>query len=60
MTDVTGDERADRIIRSLKENSAELARELRAARNTRVRQIVVMCLIFVTGVAVGALLVTAL
>ena len=55
MTDLTGDERAEKIIRSLKENSAELAGEQRAARNARIRQIVVMCLIFVTGLVAGAL-----
>jgi hypothetical protein len=60
MTDLTTDEMAERIIRSLRENSAELAREQQAQRSARVRQIVVVCLIFVTGVAVGALLVTTL
>jgi uncharacterized membrane protein YoaK (UPF0700 family) len=60
MTDLTTDEMAERIIRSLKENSAELAKQQQAERNARVRQIVVVCLIFVTGVAVGALLVTTL
>ena len=60
MTDLTADERAERIIRSLKENSAELARELRAERTARIRQVLVMGLVFVTGVAAGALLVTVL
>ena len=60
MTGLTGDARAEKIIRSLKENSAELSRELRAERKGRSRRIVVMCLIFVTGLVAGALLVTAL
>jgi hypothetical protein len=60
MTDLTADEMFKRIVRSLKENSAELAREQRAEQNARVRQIAIMCLIFVGGIAAGALLITAL
>jgi hypothetical protein len=60
MTALTTDELAERIVRSLNENNAELARELRAERTARVRQILVMAFIFVAGVAAGALLVTAL
>ena len=60
MTDMTADEMYDRILRSLKENSAELAREERARRYAPVRRALVICLIFAAGVAVGALLVTAL
>jgi hypothetical protein len=60
MINLTADERAERIIRSLDENNAELARELRAERNGRTRQIVVMGLIFITGLVAGALLVIAL
>ena len=50
----------DRIVQSLRENNAELAREQRAERTARVRQIVIMGVIFITGIAAGALLVTAL
>jgi hypothetical protein len=50
----------DRIAQSLKENNAELAREQRAERTARIRQIAIMCIIFITGIAAGALLVTAL
>jgi hypothetical protein len=60
MTDFTADEWADRIIRSLKENSAELAREERARRNAPIRRVLVMGLIFAAGVATGALLVAAI
>jgi hypothetical protein len=60
MTRLTTDEMAERIIRSLDENSAELARELRAERTARVRQITVIGLIFVSGMVAGALLVSAL
>ena len=60
MTDLTADEMFNRLVRSLKENSAELARERRAEQSARVRQIAVVCIIFVTGVAAGALLMTAL
>jgi hypothetical protein len=60
VTALTTDEVAERIIRSLKENSAELAGELRAERHARVRRIAVMGLVFVIGVAAGALLMTAL
>jgi len=60
VTALTTDEVAERIIRSLKENSAELASELRAERHARVRRIAVMGLVFIVGVAAGALLMTAL
>jgi hypothetical protein len=60
MTDLTADEMFDRIAQSLKENNAELAREQRAERTARIRQIAIMCIIFITGIAAGALLVTAL
>jgi hypothetical protein len=60
MTALTTDEVAERIVRSLNENNAELARELRAERAGRVRQILMMASIFVAGVAAGALLVTVL
>ena len=60
MTDLTSDELSERIVRSLKENSVELAREQRSARNARIRHIIVTCLVFITGIAAGALLVSAL
>jgi len=60
MTDLTANEMFNRIVRSLKENSAELARERRAEQNAHARQIIVMCIIFVAGIAAGALLVSAL
>ncbi len=60
MSELTADEVYDRIVRSLKENSAELAREQRAEQNARVRHIAIVCGIFVAGVAAGALLMTVL
>ncbi len=55
MTDLTADEMLDRIQRSLKENSAEFSKKRHAGRNARIRQAVVICLVFAMGVAVGAL-----
>jgi hypothetical protein len=60
MTDLTADEMYDRILRSLKENSAEFVRQERAEKTARLRKALVFCLVFAAGVAVGALLVTAL
>jgi hypothetical protein len=60
MTHLTTDEMADRLIRSLQENSAELDRRQRAERNARARRIALICLVFLSGIAVGALLVAAL
>jgi hypothetical protein len=54
------DEFAAKIVRSLKENSAELAREQRSQKFARTRQLGLMCVIFVVGLAAGALLITAL
>jgi hypothetical protein len=56
MTSMTTDEMADRIVRSLKDNSAELAKEQRLAERGKKRQIGFVCLIFVVGIAAGALL----
>jgi hypothetical protein len=56
MTDLTTDEMAERIIRSLKENSAELARELRAERHVPYLRIAVKSMIFVAGLAASVLL----
>ena len=60
MTDLTADEMRERIIRSLNENNAELARELREERIAPIRRVAIMCLVFFTGMAAGALLMAAL
>ena len=60
MTSLTTDEMADRIVRSLKKNSSELATEQRSAANARIRQIGLVCLVFATGLAAGAALMIAL
>ncbi|MEJ0074003.1 MAG: hypothetical protein WDO17_00910 [Alphaproteobacteria bacterium] len=60
MTSLTTDEMADRIVRSLKSNSVELAREQRSAANAKMRQIGLVCLVFATGLAAGVALVLAL
>jgi hypothetical protein len=60
MSNLSANEKFDRILRSLNENNAELAREQRGERTARIRQITIMCIIFITGIAAGALLVTAL
>jgi hypothetical protein len=57
---ISTDEFAAKIVRSLRENSAELAREQRSQKFARARQLGLMCIIFVAGVAAGALLITAL
>jgi len=60
MASLSNDEMADRIVRSLKENSAELAGEQRSRGNARVLRYGLICLVFVAGVAAGALIATAL
>jgi uncharacterized membrane protein YoaK (UPF0700 family) len=60
MTALTADEKFDRVLRSLQKNSADFVRKERAKRNARTRLLLAMCVIFAAGVAVGALLVTAL
>jgi hypothetical protein len=60
MTEFTANEWADRIVRSLKEKSAELAREERARRFAPVRRALVLGGVLAIGIALGALLVTAL
>jgi hypothetical protein len=60
MTDLSTDEMMKRIVQSLKENSAELAKERRDEQQARARQIVLFCIIFITGIAAGTLLATAL
>jgi len=56
MSDVAADQLFERILRSLKENSAEFVREKRAQRNARIRQIVYVAVVFAAGVALGAVL----
>jgi hypothetical protein len=56
MTDLTSDQKFDRILHSLKENSAEFARKRHAQRNARIRQALVIGLVFAVGIAVGALM----
>jgi hypothetical protein len=56
MSDVAADQLFERILRSLRENSAEFARNKRAQRSARIRQIVYVCVIFASGIALGALL----
>ena len=60
MTDITRNERADRIVRSLKENSAFFVNQARAQRTARIRSIAWSGLLFASGAVVGALLVLAL
>jgi len=59
MSDLAADQLFERILRSLKENSAEFAREKRARRHARIRQIVYVCVLFAGGILVGALLMKA-
>jgi hypothetical protein len=59
MTEFTANEWADRIVRNLKENSAELAREERARRFAPVRRAIVLGGVLAIGMALGALLATA-
>lgn len=60
MASLSNDEMADRIVRSLKENSAELAAEQRSRGNERALRYGLICLVFVAGIAAGALIATAL
>ena len=60
MSDVAADQLFERILRSLKENSAQFVREKHARRNARIRLIAYACAIFASGVAVGALLMKVL
>jgi len=59
MTDLTADEMHDRILRSLKANSAEFEQKRRAKRNRRIQYYVLSGLIFVVGLALGVLLMTS-
>jgi hypothetical protein len=56
VTDLTSHELAERIIRSLKENSADFERQRRAHRLASVRRILVITIIFAVGLAAGVLL----
>jgi hypothetical protein len=60
MSDPTADKMFDRILRSLKENSAEFARKERAEQTARIRQVVYAGLVFAGGVVAGALLMKVL
>ena len=60
MTSLTTDEMADRIVRSLKDNSAALAREQRSAARAKIRYFGLMSLLFFIGFATGIALVKAL
>jgi hypothetical protein len=60
MTAFTSDEIYERLLRSLQQNSAYCAERLRAERTARLRSIVEMCVLFASGVAVGALLIRIL
>jgi hypothetical protein len=55
MTDLSSDELAERIIRSLKANSAEFARKERAQRLAPIRRVLVLGLVFAGGFAAGVL-----
>jgi uncharacterized membrane protein YoaK (UPF0700 family) len=60
VTDLTANEMAERIVRSLKQNSADFERQRLEQRRASVRQLVVIFLVFAVGVAAGALLKGAL
>jgi hypothetical protein len=59
MTPMTADEIYDRLLRSLKENSAELNRERRAERFRQFRTVLAGCLVFGIGAVVGGLIATS-
>jgi hypothetical protein len=54
MTNLSADERAERIIRSLKANSAEFMRQERLARSARILYFALLSI--AAGVALGILL----
>jgi hypothetical protein len=56
MTDLSADERAERIIRSLRTNSAEFVRQERLARSAHVQSLFRQALYVAAGVALGVLL----
>jgi hypothetical protein len=60
MTDLASREWADKIVRSLKENSADFKRQGQAERNAKISRALAVCLIFAAGLGVGVLLKAAL
>jgi hypothetical protein len=56
MTDLTADDTVDRVVRSLRENSASFERERRAARTAKFREIVLQGLVFAAGLVAGLLI----
>jgi hypothetical protein len=60
MTNLTNDEWADKIVQSLKDNSADFVRQKRAKRNAKVYRVLFVCLVFAAGLGVGILLKSAL
>jgi len=60
MTDLTSNEVAERIVRSLKQNSADFTTQHLAQRRANRRRALVICLVFAVGVAAGLILKGAL
>jgi hypothetical protein len=58
VTNLAADQKFDRILRSLKENSAEFESRRRAEQGARVRRVLAFCFVFAAGAAVGALSMT--
>jgi hypothetical protein len=59
MTPITADEVYDRLLRSLRENSAELNREQRRERLRQFQTVLAGCLVFGIGAVVGGLFATS-
>jgi hypothetical protein len=59
MTDLTATELYERILRSLKENSAKFEKKRRAERNRRILVYLIFGLVFAAGTAFGVFLVTS-
>lgn len=55
MSDLTAEELGERIVRSLKANSAEFARARRAQKMAPIRRACFAGLIFIAGVALGVI-----
>jgi transcriptional regulator of NAD metabolism len=53
MTSFSANERAERIIRSLKENSAAFVRKRRAQQFARIRNIILVCFVAALGFIAG-------
>jgi hypothetical protein len=60
MTDMTSHEWAEKIVQSLKENSADFKRQRQVERNAKINRALAVCLIFAAGLGVGVLLKAAL